>query len=44
TYISAASEKIFHYKPQEMVGTHFKNYLIESEIPRVSQRFAENMQ
>jgi len=44
TYISAASEKIFHYKPQEMVGTHFKNYLIESEIPRVSQRFVENMQ
>jgi len=44
TYISAASEKIFHYKPQEMVGTHFKNYLIKSEIPRVSQRFAENMQ
>jgi len=44
TYISAASEKIFHYKPEEMVGTHFKNYLIESEMPRVSQRFAENMQ
>ncbi|HIJ52029.1 MAG TPA: PAS domain S-box protein [Planctomycetes bacterium] len=44
TYISAASEKIFHYKPEEMVGTHFKNYLIKSEIPRVSQRFAENMQ
>ena len=44
TYISAASEKIFHYKPEEMIGTHFKNYLIESEIPRVSQRFAENMQ
>ncbi len=43
TYISAASEKIFHYKPEEMVGTHFKNYLIKSEIPRVSQRFAENM-
>jgi len=43
TYISAASEKIFHYKPEEMVGTHFKNYLITSEIPRVSQRFAENM-
>ncbi len=44
TYVSGASEKIFHYKPQEMVGTHFKNYLIESEIPQVSQRFAENMQ
>ena len=43
TYISAASEKMFHYKPDEMVGTHFKNYLITSEIPRVSQRFAENM-
>jgi len=43
TYISAASEKIFHYKPEEMVGTHFKNYLVKSEIPRVSQRFAENM-
>ncbi len=43
TYVSDASEKIFHYKPQEMVGTHFKNYLIKSEIPRVSQRFAENM-
>jgi len=43
TYISAASEKIFHYKPEEMVGTHFKNYLIKSEIPRVSQRFAENV-
>jgi len=42
-YISAASEKIFHYKPEEMVGTHFKNYLIKSEIPRVSQRFAENV-
>jgi len=44
TYISDASEKIFHYTPQEMVGTHFKNYLIKSEIPRVSQCFAENMQ
>jgi PAS domain S-box-containing protein len=44
TYISAASERIFHYKPEEMVGTNFKNYLIKSEIPRVSQRFAENMQ
>jgi len=43
TYVSAASEKILHYKPQEMVGTHFKNYLIKAEIPRVSQRFAENM-
>ncbi|MGB2808486.1 MAG: PAS domain S-box protein [Sedimentisphaerales bacterium] len=42
TYISAASEKIFQYKPEEMVGTHFKNYLVKSEIYRVSQRFAEN--
>ena len=42
-YISAASEKIFHYKPEEMVGSHFRNYLIKSEIPRVSQRFAENV-
>ncbi len=43
TYISTASEKIFHYKPEEMAGTHFKNYLVKSEIPRVSQHFAENM-
>jgi len=43
TYVSPASEKIFCYKPEEMVGTHFKNYLIKSKIPRVSQRFAENM-
>ncbi len=43
TYVSNASEKILDYKPEEMVGTHFKNYLIKSEIPRVSQLFAENM-
>jgi len=43
TYVSPDSKKIFCYKPEEMVGTHFKNYLIKSKIPRVSQRFAENM-
>jgi PAS domain S-box-containing protein len=43
TYVSPASENIFCYKPEEMAGTHFKNYLVKSKIPRVSQRFAENM-
>ncbi|MCK4599865.1 PAS domain S-box protein [Candidatus Bipolaricaulota bacterium] len=44
TYVSPAAEKIFYFKPEEMVGKHFKNFLVESEIPRVFQRFSENLE
>ena len=35
TYISPAAERILHFKPEEMVGKHFKTFIAESEIPRV---------
>jgi len=43
TYLSPASEKIFGYKPQEMVGKNFTNFLVESEIPKAVKRFAEKL-
>ncbi len=44
TYLSPASEKIFGYKPEEMVGKNFTNFLVESEIPKAVNRFAEKLQ
>ncbi len=44
TYLSPASEKIFGYKPQEMVGKNFTNFLVESEIPKAVNKFAEKLQ
>ena len=43
-YLSPASERIFGYKPQEMVGKHFANFLLESEIPKATKRFTEKLQ
>jgi len=44
TYVSLASEKIFQYKSKEMIGKCFNDYLVESDKPGVSRRFAENME
>ena len=43
TYLSPASERIFGYKPQDMVGKHFMNFLVESEIPKATKRFKEKL-
>jgi PAS domain S-box-containing protein len=43
TYLSPACKRIFGYKPEEMVGKHFANFLIESEIPKATKRFTENL-
>jgi len=42
-YLSPASERIFGYKPEEMVGKHFANFLIKSEIPKATKRFTEKL-
>ncbi|MGD0551204.1 MAG: PAS domain S-box protein [Sedimentisphaerales bacterium] len=44
TYLSPASEKIFGYKPEEMVGKNFTNFLVESEMPKAIKRFREKLQ
>ena len=44
TYLSPASERIFGYEPQEMVGKNFTNFLVESEIPKAVKRFTEKLQ
>ena len=44
TYVSPAAERIFGFKPEEMAGNHFMDYLAKSEIPRVSQVFAGAIQ
>ena len=44
TYVSQAAERIFGFKPDEMAGNHFMGYLAKSEIPKVSQLFADAMQ
>ena len=43
-YLSPASERIFGYKPEEMVGKHFANFLIKSEIPKATKKFTEKLQ
>ncbi|MGA2678141.1 MAG: PAS domain S-box protein [Sedimentisphaerales bacterium] len=43
TYLSPASERIFGYKPQEMVGKNFTNFLVKSEIPKAANRFTEKL-
>ncbi len=43
TYLSPASEKIFGYKPEEMVGEHFMNFLVKTEIPRAVKRFRDKL-
>ncbi|MBE3144395.1 MAG: PAS domain S-box protein, partial [Planctomycetes bacterium] len=43
-YLSPACKRIFGYKPEEMVGKHFANFLIESEIPKATKRFTEKLQ
>jgi len=44
TYVSPAAERIFYFKLDEMMGTHFTNYLVESVTSMISQRFAEKLQ
>ncbi|MGD0595952.1 MAG: PAS domain S-box protein [Sedimentisphaerales bacterium] len=44
TYLSPACKRIFGYKPEEMVGKHFTNFLIESEIPKATKKFTEKLQ
>jgi two-component system, cell cycle sensor histidine kinase and response regulator CckA len=44
TYVSPAAERIFGFKPHEMTGNHFMRYLAKSEVPRISQLFAEAIQ
>jgi len=44
TYLSPASERIFGYKPQDMAGKNFTNFLVESEIPKAVKRFTEKLQ
>jgi PAS domain S-box-containing protein len=43
TYLSPASERIFGYKPEEMTGRHFSNFLLESEIPKAVQKFTDRL-
>ena len=43
TYLSPASGRIFAYKPEEMAGKHFSTFLVESEIPKATQRFIEKL-
>jgi PAS domain S-box-containing protein len=42
-YLSPASKRIFGYKPEEMVGKHFANFLIKSEIPKATKRFTDKL-
>jgi PAS domain S-box-containing protein len=42
-YLSPASNKIFGYKPEEMVGKNFASFLVESEIPKATKRFTEKL-
>ena len=42
-YLSPACKRIFGYKPEEMVGKNFANFLIESEIPKATKRFTEKL-
>jgi PAS domain S-box-containing protein len=44
TYVSHAVEKIFGYKPHEVIGHAFNEYLAEEEIPRALAIFHETLQ
>jgi len=44
TYVSPAAKRIFGFKPEEMVGKHFMEYLAPSEINRVTQLFSAKLQ
>jgi PAS domain S-box-containing protein len=43
TYLSPAIEGIFGFKPDQMLGKHFYNFLSKFEVPRVLQLFAAAM-
>jgi PAS domain S-box-containing protein len=43
TYASPACEKIFGYKPEEMVGRTNTDFVIKSELPRLRKRFVERL-
>jgi two-component system, cell cycle sensor histidine kinase and response regulator CckA len=39
TYVSPSANRILHYEPDAAMGKHFSDFLLESEIPRVSEAF-----
>ena len=39
TYCSPASTKMLDYSPEEVIGTHFKDYFPVSELPRAMDSF-----
>jgi PAS domain S-box-containing protein len=40
-YASPATEEFLGYGPEELVGTHFAEYLSESDLERASERYGE---
>jgi len=40
-YASPATEEFLGYGPEELVGTHFAEYLSESDLERASERYRE---
>jgi PAS domain S-box-containing protein len=43
TYVSSASERIFGFKPEEMIGKHFLQLLAPSSKQKAIQRFSEDV-
>jgi len=43
TYVSPATRRILSAAPDEVIGRHFIEFLAESEVPRVSQLFAQRL-
>jgi PAS domain S-box-containing protein len=43
TYVSSASERIFGFKPEEMIGMHFSQLLSPSSKQKAIQRFSEDV-
>ena len=41
TYISSAAKKILQYEPEEMIGTHFTQYVAEETIADAGKAFAD---
>jgi two-component system sporulation sensor kinase A len=44
TYMSPAVERIFRYKPEEMIGKPIKNFHPESELPRLNKVFTDALE
>ncbi|MFH1370716.1 MAG: PAS domain S-box protein [Planctomycetota bacterium] len=43
TYVSPACEKIFGYKPEEMLGKHFTRFLAKSDVQKALQHFKDDL-